>query len=756
MNLASPQSASTPEVSSFPPSTRRKLWTSTRSISVPPSPSTLSAVSEPISDVSHFEFTTTEPSNSSPDHLHSHPEPTITSHLPYNLPDPTTHLSITQLSLPTSPPPIMNNHMYPVSPLAQMPLRHMKQAPPLFKGDYQKVTRFIEHYTYLLEHFSVTSDQDKCRGILEYCSQDVEDFITSCPDFIEPDWEALKEEILKYYDAERMDNRIQLPDLIRFLQEQVREPMTTLSHWKKYNRRYLAYAGFLKRNGQIDETEYHGYFWYGIPESMRSILEVKLQTKYPAYDASIEPWSITRVQDIAESHLKRNTFSDKLYHLPALGVKKRYEDEEDEEEDDDDDDDDYEEERRYRKKKKTPKKKSKTTNPNRGFPPLPPLKEETSRRIVPPPEDGRIEEIIHQLNTMSLEDPRYGSLYYKAVKDDRSGLAAQCITRRPQQQTLGRPTPRDPPPHQNQPVPIPDRPPYPRGVLPYGDRFAPRQIPKCYGCYESGHVLRSCPKISNMLLNKAIVLDNDFKYRFPDGQLIVRRLDESLVQCIERLRPPQQHQVQYAAIKDAVSHYYNGVAKRDYQQFREDDSDEESEDDEEEEEENVEEEDLYEDGHWSQRSQRRHEYPQYVAYEAIDEEDRQDRYEAYPAERGDKATRQARTTAMNNPVKKTRFDGVWMPPRKTRAMENVPAKAPERISEPVPLPPKPVIPPTSKSFAPFKPKENIAPPDIPPIPVDARRPRVFDSSDVAMKEPEPALKETGEERRPVVLQDYSN
>jgi hypothetical protein len=200
-----------------------------------------------------------------------------------------------------------------------------------------------------------------------------------------------------------------------------------------------------------------------------------------------------------------------------------------------------------------------------------------------------------------------------------------------------------------------------------------------------------------------------------------------------------------------VSHYYNEVAKRDYQQFREDDSDDESEEDE-----NIEEEDPYEDGHWSQRSQRRHEYPQYVAYKAINEEDRQVRYEAYPAERGDKATRQARTTAMNNPVRKTRFDGVWVPPRKTRAVENVPAKAPERISEPVPLPPKPVIPPTSKSFAPFKPKENIAPPDIPPIPVDARRPRVFDSSDVTMKEPEPAMKGTGEERRPVVLQDYSN
>jgi len=96
----------------------------------------------------------------------------------------------------------MTNPMRHISPLAQMPIHGTKRAPPLFKGEYKQVVRFIEHYCHLLEYYQVTSDQDQCRGIIEYCSQDVEDFILSCPDYIVPNWEALKEEILKYYDAE--------------------------------------------------------------------------------------------------------------------------------------------------------------------------------------------------------------------------------------------------------------------------------------------------------------------------------------------------------------------------------------------------------------------------------------------------------------------------------------------------------------------------------------------------------------------------
>jgi len=37
---------------------------------------------------------------------------------------------------------------------------------------------------------------------------------------------------------------------------------------------------------------------------------------------------------------------------------------------------------------------------------------------------------------MSLEDPRYGQLYYQAVKKDKGGLVAQCIRCKPLQESF--------------------------------------------------------------------------------------------------------------------------------------------------------------------------------------------------------------------------------------------------------------------------------------------------------------------------------
>ena len=243
MHLSDTQPASTTEVSSIPSSTTRHIWNTTRSTSVPDSPSSLlSTVSEQLSEIS-----SSESPHISPPSSHFHPKFTLTPSISRYLPDTSASLPLSypklpiqspSTQLPSAPLIVMNTPQYIVSPLAQIPMRYMKNAPSLFKGDYHKVTCFIEHYSHLLEVYQVTSDHDKCQGILEYCSQDVEDFIKSCPDFIDPDWNALKEEILMYYDAERMDTRIRTPDLIQFLVDQHQKPMEDLSAWKKYCREY--------------------------------------------------------------------------------------------------------------------------------------------------------------------------------------------------------------------------------------------------------------------------------------------------------------------------------------------------------------------------------------------------------------------------------------------------------------------------------------------------------------------------------------
>ena len=758
MHIPSLHPVSETEVSSFPTPSSRKIWNTVRSTSEPTSPRSLSPDSEHFSEISYLQS-----QNLSPAPLHTSPEfissPSVLPHLsnpPTSLPIPQSLLPFQSLSDPLLPisPMVMNTSPYVISPLARMPMRHTKNAPTLFKGSYRRVTRFISHYSQLLDACQVTSDRDKCHGILEYCSQKVEDFIKSCPHFIVPNWDALKQDILKYYDAERMDSRIQLSDFVQFLVKGLQQPMTNLTQWRKYNREYLANAGFLREHEQLDDEAVDGYFWFGIPESLRNVLDQKLQAKYPSHDTAAKPWSMEEVQEVAETYLKRNTYSDRLYHLPALGIMKRHDDDESDDESEEDSDDDYEKARKQWKKEKEKKKKKEKSAFKFDRKPLPlqTLKEEPSRAIVAPPEDGRIESMIHQLNTMSLEDPRYGSLYYKVVKDDSKGLAAQCIMRKPKQQNFERPIPRDVPPRFNPPPSVPVQPPYPRGIIPYPDgRPVPRpDPPKCYGCMEIGHVLRYCPKVSNMLSRKVITLDNNFKYRFPDGQLITRRPDESLIQCVERLRPSQSHQVQYATVKNAVENFYRKVAKsyRDDDESDCDDSDDDSDDS------DIEsEEDDYDEAHWTWRSQRRHEYPQVVAYEAIDEEDQSYTYEAYPVERSDRVTRQTRNTAMKYPVQRTKFDGVYIPPRRPP----VPMKAPEKVPERVPLPvaPRPSPPHIPRPSAPIRSKENIPPPEIPLVPVDARKPRFVDQ-DIVMKEAELMSKEAKGEKKPVILQDHQN
>jgi len=52
--------------------------------------------------------------------------------------------------------------------------------------------------------------------------------------------------------------------------------------------------------------------------------------------------------------------------------------------------------------------------------------DEPMHKVSSPPEE-EVEGLIYLSVEMSLEDPKYGPLYYKALKNDPMGLAAQCI-----------------------------------------------------------------------------------------------------------------------------------------------------------------------------------------------------------------------------------------------------------------------------------------------------------------------------------------
>ncbi|KAF9261957.1 hypothetical protein L218DRAFT_1044381, partial [Marasmius fiardii PR-910] len=170
-----------------------------------------------------------------------------------------------------------------------LPPRYTHEAPSKFRGSYSKVEDFVEHYERLLVKYNVTDDGERCEGILRYCSSKVRRSVKSLTSYRQGNWKEFKYDILKSYDADRARNRYQPSDIRDLALEQTSQPIDNLSKWLKYVRRFQERAGAVVRmSKELCAT----YFWLGIPQRLREILEPTV------------PYDIDEVCEIAERYFK--------------------------------------------------------------------------------------------------------------------------------------------------------------------------------------------------------------------------------------------------------------------------------------------------------------------------------------------------------------------------------------------------------------------------------------------------------------------
>src|ERR1700676_5113068 len=84
-----------------------------------------------------------------------------------------------------------------------MPIPGTKLAPEKFKGEYNYVSCFIQHYERLCDQHRVTVDKEKCETITQYCSKKVGEFIEALESYVSSNWDQLKKDLLKFYDNDR-------------------------------------------------------------------------------------------------------------------------------------------------------------------------------------------------------------------------------------------------------------------------------------------------------------------------------------------------------------------------------------------------------------------------------------------------------------------------------------------------------------------------------------------------------------------------
>jgi len=323
----------------------------------------------------------------------------------------------------------------------------------------------------------------------------------------------------------------------------------------------MSFAGHLNANQYIDQQQLHGYFWLGISESQREIFEDRLIARYPTHDTS-NPWEIEQICSVAESHFKRGKYSDRLLQFPTCFTPaddSDYDSDSESESDqyDSDSDVDYDRRRRAKASRRRKHRSRKSGNKSKKQIKTQQIEENRSRTIVAPQEE--IEGIISKLNAMSIQDPTYGQLYYKAIKSDPSGLVAQCISRKPLQENSSPspsafttttvpppsrqyPSTTRPPTFSNQSTRRPPPTTYPNSVPLRNVRpnnapppRAPFQSIHCFGCNGWGHLMGDCPDLAEMVKNGNAYIDGSKKYMFRDGWRLFRLNGESFVECINQM-----------------------------------------------------------------------------------------------------------------------------------------------------------------------------------------------------------------------------
>jgi hypothetical protein len=159
--------------------------------------------------------------------------------------------------LATPPTPIMAPPV--VHPL---PLLGTPGAPPAFDG--RNVTSFLKKYESMCDNFGIQAET-KARRVPEYCEDEIARYLEVYDAWKEPNWEALKTEMLKEW---RKEDKEQLMYTRPLLEEYVAKERER-DGLKQYYRQFDRISKALRGKDELDAYSQGRLFVLGLPEEIR-------------------------------------------------------------------------------------------------------------------------------------------------------------------------------------------------------------------------------------------------------------------------------------------------------------------------------------------------------------------------------------------------------------------------------------------------------------------------------------------------------
>jgi len=438
-----------------------------------------------------------------------------------------------------------------------MPLLGQKGAPVKFTGHHDHVKKFIRHYKQICQAYGITDDAGKCSRIVDYCSSKVNKLIEALTSYQSNNWSQLEKDLLQYYDADFEGTRYTVKDLIALTKVWKTKQIKTLTRWKRYERKFTTIAGWLEAKSKITSDEKARYFWLGINKPLRSIIELRLITSSGTSPLSLtSPFSIDKVRKVAENLFERDRFdadfTDSDTEIPRQSRESDSDNSSDSSEGEADSDEEFL--TQLKKKVKNLDKKALRKSLQKYLPDSDnegvqrPSKRANSKKSVTKKTTAdkaasighdEVESLIKQMGQLSLDDQKYGLLYYRAIKLDPD--VALCIQ----------------PPRIKFNTSSQFKPQNKQSNSSNTSAVSARDGTTCYGCGLKGHNMQACYKIENLIQSGKIAKDANGRLVDQNGQVIRRISKENFLQALERQKAessaPKSH---YFALNSDLSDYY--------------------------------------------------------------------------------------------------------------------------------------------------------------------------------------------------------
>ncbi|RPD52068.1 hypothetical protein L227DRAFT_515380, partial [Lentinus tigrinus ALCF2SS1-6] len=367
-----------------------------------------------------------------------------------------------------------------------LPMKGGKGAPRTFKGDPLKVTEFIEDLEQTIKACNLSTDDEKIHALKRYCSSSVRAVLEAVFSTTAK-WTDVLTEFKRLYDADRYEKRYKPKDLRVFIRKARHKTLNSIGRFRTFYREFHRIAGWLKQHKYITEDTFSKSFWQGIPRTLRPQIEAQYLRQHSTH-VMTSPFEVSKLTNIIESMFGRNRFDAADSDSEA---------DEDSDTDSsfsdsssDDSDTDSDSDYKYKSHKHHSKKKAKKHIKVKGKHRTQDAEEkdessQTRNGSLAPLKDGEVEDIIRRLQNMSLNDPAYAALYYRAFKLDKDIVHIIWAPRDTVASSYSKPAPPS---------------------FATGANASPIT---CYGCGEQGHHMNNCPKISDLVIKGVLKRDGN-------------------------------------------------------------------------------------------------------------------------------------------------------------------------------------------------------------------------------------------------------